>query len=393
MRKFLRLAVRKVARRILLSPPDMTGIEQKYIQDAFNQNYIAPVGENIDQFEEELAKYTNSKYAVALSSGTAGLHLALIAIGVVADDLVFCSDFTFAASVNPIRYVGATPVLIDSEYDSWNMDPELLEKAILAYQSKGKQAKAVIVTHIYGNGANMSAILAIAKKYGLKVIEDACESLGTITKEGMTGTLGDIGVYSFNGNKIITTSGGGAVVTNNRNYANQIQYLSTQAKSKVPYYLHEEQGYNYRLSNVLAGIGRGQLQSLEDKIKRTEAIYQTYREMFAGIEGLAMIPTSPTDQRPNRWLSAFTHPTMNPFGLIEFLDSKNIESRALWNPLHKQPYLIQAQTDFFYQEDRKHRPVSEQLFQQGICLPSGSSLTELEQEYVLSCVKSYFMGR
>jgi pyridoxal phosphate-dependent aminotransferase EpsN len=377
-------------KKILLSPPDIRGNEQKYIQVAFDQNYIAPVGENIDQFESELVTYTKAAHAVALSSGTAGLHLALLAIGVSKGDIVFCSDFTFAASVNPIRYVGAQPVLIDSELQSWNMDPMILEQGIISALEDGKQPSAVIVTHIYGNAANMKAIMAIAKKYRLKVIEDACESLGTTTRDGMTGTIGDIGVYSFNGNKIITTSGGGAIVTNNSEYAEYIKYLSTQAKSNVPYYLHENQGYNYRLSNVLAGIGRGQLESIEHKIARTEEIYHVYSDELRQIDDLQMIPDSPFDIRANRWLSAFTRAGFSPFDLIEHLSSLGIESRALWNPLHKQPYLVQDNVTFVFDTKSTVKANSEQLFQTGICLPSGSNLTENEQAFVIDSVKKFF---
>ncbi len=371
--------------KILLSPPDMTGEEQVYIREAFEKNYIAPVGHNIDLFEKEIAAYVKAKYAVAVSSGTAGLHLALLALGVEPNDVVFCSDFTFSASVNPIIYTGATPVLVDSEAETWNMDPLLLEQAVQETIKQGKHPKAVIVTHIYGQSAKMGEILKICADYHLKVIEDSCESLGTSSDLGMSGTIGDIGVYSFNGNKIITTSGGGMIVTNEEELAKKMKYLSTQAKSNVPYYLHEKLGYNYRLSNILAGIGRGQLQSLERKIEKRRQIYKRYKEELATISAINLMPEDMEGVRSNRWLTAITVEQFDPIESITYFDEKNIETRALWNPLHKQPYIKKRNIRFFTKDS-----TGEALFNRGLCLPSGSSLTELEQEYVITQLKQYF---
>lgn len=370
---------------ILLSPPDMTGDEQKYIQEAFEKNYIAPVGHNVNLFEKELAHYVKSKYAVAVSSGTAGLHLALVTLGVKEGDIVFCSDFTFSASVNPIFYTGATPVLIDSEITTWNMDPSLLEQAIIETNRQGKKPKAVIVTHIYGQSAKMKEIMGICKKYNMKVIEDSCESLGTISEQGMSGTIGDVGVYSFNGNKIITTSGGGMIVTDDEKIAQKAKYLSTQAKSNVPYYLHEEVGYNYRLSNILAGIGRGQLLSLEDKIKKRRQVYQRYQEELTTIPVLKMMPKDEDNVRSNRWLSVLTADNFDPISSVHYFKEKKIETRAVWNPLHRQPYIKNKRITYYTKEN-----IGNKLFASGLCLPSGSNLTELEQEYVITQVKEYF---
>lgn len=373
---------------ILLSPPDMTGEEQKFIQEAFEKNYIAPVGHNIDLFEKEIAHYVKTKFAVAVSSGTSGLHLALIALGIQKGDIVLCSDLTFSASVNPILYIGAIPVLIDSELETWNMDPDLLEKSITEYIHLGNKPKAVIVTHIYGQSAKMKEIMSICRKYNIRVIEDSCESLGTISDGRMTGSIGDIGVYSFNGNKIITTSGGGMIVTDDEKIAKKIKYLSTQAKSNVPYYVHEEMGYNYRLSNILAGIGRGQLLSLESKIQKRRQIYQRYRAELSSIPILKMMPEDTEKIRSNRWLSVFTADKFDPISSISYFKEKKIETRAVWNPLHKQPYIAKRRVSYYTKEN-----VGDKLFLSGLCLPSGSNLTELEQEYVIKQVKEYFKKR
>lgn len=376
---------------ILLSPPDMSGEEQQFIKEAFQKNYIAPVGENLNFFERELAEYVGSKYAVAVNSGTAGLHLALLALNVGVGDTVFCSDFTFSASANPILYVGASMVLIDSEELSWNMDPKLLETAIIDCLNNGGKPAAVIVAHIYGNSADIDQILRIAKKYNIRVIEDACESLGTKNKFGMSGAAGDIGVYSFNGNKIITTSSGGAIVTDSSEYAENILYLSTQAKTNAPYYLHEELGYNYRMSNVLAGIGRGQLLSIESKIDNTEENYQFYLHELGEIDGIKMSPSRVFDVRPNRWLNAVLFKKKNPLDIMNRLKEHKIESRLLWNPLHKQPYLKKESVAFLKNENNEVA-ISEQLFRQGLCLPSGSNLTQHERKYVVDTVKNCMLS-
>ncbi|MCA5014451.1 MULTISPECIES: aminotransferase class I/II-fold pyridoxal phosphate-dependent enzyme [unclassified Enterococcus] len=374
---------------ILLSPPDMTGKEQMYINDAFEKNFIAPVGENIDRFEVEVADYVSSRYAVAVTSGTAGLHLALIAANVQAGDIVLCSDFTFTASVNPILYQQAIPVLVDSEQETWNMDPEQLEQTIKKYSAQNRRPKAVVVTHIYGQLAKMEQIIDICQNYHILVIEDACEAMGTVhEKLGHAGTIGDLGVYSFNGNKIITTSGGGMVVTDNEVMAKRINYLSTQAKSNKSYYLHEEIGYNYRMSNILAGVGRAQLVSLEDKITSRRRVYEKYQTAFADMKHIQMIPEDPEYVRSNRWLSVVLLSKVEPKALMDHLKAQNIESRLTWNPMHEQPVFKNLAIDFFYNEART-KPVSEQLFAKGLCLPSGSRLSDCEQDRVIAAIQQF----
>ncbi|KGL39147.1 aminotransferase DegT [Listeria sp. SHR_NRA_18] len=364
--------------KILLSPPDMAGTELDYIKEAFDTNWIAPVGPHVDTFEEELATYVGAKHAVAVSSGTAGLHLALLAAGVGEGDVVFCQSFTFAASVNPVLYQKAIPVLIDSDYNTWNMSTAALELAF-----KTRKPKAVIVTHIYGQAADMARIKQLCDANGALLIEDACESLGTTYAGKQTGTIGDIGVYSFNGNKIITTSGGGMVVTDKKEWADQIKYLSQQAKSTAPYYLHETVGYNYRLSNVLAGIGRAQLTTLDDKIQKKRAVFTKYQQAFHSTE-VEMMPIDQNGVVSNRWLSVILIPDKNPHDLMYFLEKENIESRLVWNPMHQQPFL--KDIDFVKIEDKA---VSEELFQSGLCLPSGSQLQNEEQERVIYLIKNY----
>ncbi|EIA20378.1 DegT/DnrJ/EryC1/StrS family aminotransferase [Listeria fleischmannii] len=369
-------------KQILLSPPDMSGQELEYIKETFRDNWIAPVGPNIDAFEEELADYVGVEYSVAVSSGTAGLHLALIAAGVGAGDVVFCQSFTFAASVNPILYQKAIPVLIDSEETSWNMSAELLEEALKKEKVK---PKAVIVTHIYGQIAELKRIKQLCENYEVILIEDACESLGSVYHSQHTGTIGDIGVYSFNGNKIITTSGGGMVVTNNVFFAEKIRYLSTQAKSKAPFYLHEEIGYNYRLSNVLAGIGRGQLLSLDKKIEKRREIYSRYSDAFEEAN-IYLMPEECPGTKVNRWLSVILLPVGRPVQLMNFMKDRLIESRLTWNPMHRQPFLKNYS---FYKTNKV--AVSDRLFLTGLCLPSGSSLSQTEQEKVINTIKEFLI--
>ncbi|MBC1457702.1 DegT/DnrJ/EryC1/StrS family aminotransferase [Listeria newyorkensis] len=368
-----------MADKILLSPPDMAGTELDYIKEAFDTNWIAPVGPHVDAFEEELATYVGAKYAVAVSSGTAGLHLALLAAGVGEGDVVFCQSFTFAASVNPVLYQKAIPVLIDSDCNTWNMSVAALELAF-----KTRKPKAVIVTHIYGQAADMARIKQLCDANNALLIEDACESLGTTYAGKQTGTIGDIGVYSFNGNKIITTSGGGMVVTDKKEWADQIKYLSQQAKSTTPHYLHETVGYNYRLSNVLAGIGRAQLTTLDDKIKKRRAVFTKYQQAFHGTE-VEMMPVDQNGVTSNRWLSVILIPDKKPHDLMHFLAKENIESRLVWNPMHQQPFL--KNIDFVKIEDKA---VSDELFQSGLCLPSGSQLQKEEQERIIYLIKKYF---
>ncbi|WP_311773423.1 DegT/DnrJ/EryC1/StrS family aminotransferase [Listeria grandensis] len=365
---------------IFLSPPDMSGNELSYVEQAFQDNWIAPAGAHVDAFEEEIAAFVGANYGVAVSSGTAGLHLALIAAGVSTGDIVFCQSFTFAASVNPIIYQRAIPVLIDSDKETWNMSADLLEEA---FKKETAKVKAVVVTHIYGQVAEMDRIKALCSEYGAILIEDACESLGSTYDGKHSGTIGDIGVYSFNGNKIMTTSGGGMVVTDNFLLANQMKYLATQSKSQTPYYLHEVVGYNYRLSNILAGIGRGQLQTLDKKIAKRRCIFEDYQQAFRGTD-IQMMPADQENVKSNRWLSVILLENHNLLDVRGFLNDKGIESRLTWNPMHRQPFL-RGVSLYKAQE----QAVSDQLFAKGLCLPSGSSLTNDEQKRVVEQVISF----
>ncbi|WP_163655542.1 DegT/DnrJ/EryC1/StrS aminotransferase family protein [Listeria sp. PSOL-1] len=364
-------------KHVLLSPPDLSGNELSYVEQALQDNWIAPVGPHIDAFEEEFAAQVGSSHAVAVSSGTAGLHLALLAAGVSAGDVVFCSDFTFAASVNPILYQQAIPVLIDSDQTTWNLSADLLEEA---FKKESKKPKAVIVAHIYGQVAELTRIKKLCDEYGAVLIEDACESLGSTYHGKHSGTIGDIGVYSFNGNKIITTSGGGMIVTNKAHLAKKMRYWSAQAKTPAPYYLHEEVGYNYRLSNILAGIGRAQLKTLASKVEKRRANFERYHEAFLENEKIQIMPMDLPGVRSNRWLTVVK--IKQPAKVMEALAAKRIESRLNWNPMHRQPFL---KTATFYKANEI--AVSDQLFANGLCLPSGSNLTKEEQDYVIQQVK------
>jgi len=365
-------------KRIYLSPPHMSGKELEYIKEVFDQNWIAPIGPHLTKFEEITKEYTGAKYAVAVTSATAGLHLALKAVGVEEGDYVICSTLTFAGTVNPIKYIGANPVYIDSEPTFWNLDPVLLEGAIL---NLPKKPKAIIPVHLFGVPCEMDAIRNIANEYGIPIIEDAAESLGSTFNGKHTGTFGDIGVYSYNGNKLLTTSGGGMIVTDNEEYATYMRYLSTQAKDPLPYYWHTEVGYNYRLSNVLAAIGIGQMEVIEDRIKRTREINEIYRkelgEFFLGFQS-----ERPND-RSNMWLTCAMLPIeYRPEDLIEHLEKSNIESRRIWCPMHQQPAYTPAH--------KYINGTSDILFQYGICLPSGTSMTDEELYKVIEEIKKFF---
>lgn len=355
--------------RIFLSSPHMGGGEMKYIQEAFDENWIAPLGPNVDGFEKELCEYTSSPYCAALSSGTAAIHLALIILRVKRGDSVICSSFTFSASANPIVYQGAEPVFIDSEEKTWNMDPELLEEAIKDQVKTGKKPKAIILVHLYGMPAKMDEIMSIAQKYEIPVIEDAAEALGSTYKGRKLGTFGDFGVFSFNGNKIITTSGGGALVSDNKEWIDKARFLATQARDPAPHYQHSEVGYNYRMSNIAAGIGRGQLEVLDSWIEKRRANYEFYREHLEplGFEFLK----EPDDCHSNRWLTTvLVDPDKVGTDREKIrlaLENVNIESRPLWKPMHLQP--------IFEEYDCYGGKVSEQLFEFGLCLPSGSNLS------------------
>ncbi|WP_430790457.1 DegT/DnrJ/EryC1/StrS family aminotransferase [Virgibacillus flavescens] len=372
--------------KIFLSSPHMSGNEQKYIQDAFDLNWIAPLGNNVDAFEREIAAYNSIEDAAVVISGTAAIHLALRLLDVGPRDTVFCSSFTFVASVNPILYQGATPVLIDSEMDSWNMSPAALQRAFDDAKADGKLPKAVIVVNLYGQSAKMDEIADICDSYGVPIVEDAAESLGSKYKGQPSGTFGTYGVFSFNGNKIITTSGGGALISNDVEAIKKSRYLATQARDATVHYQHSELGYNYRMSNIVAGIGRGQLEVLDDRVEKRRAIFETYREAFADAPGFCFMPEL-EDSRSNRWLTVLTvdpeKAGISRCEIIEALDEKNIEARPLWMPMHLQPLFEGVE----YYPHEEGFSVSDQLFKDGLCLPSGSNMTEEQQNRVIGEIK------
>lgn len=366
---------------ILLSKPHMSGREMAYVEEAFASNWIAPLGPNVNAFEEELGKYVDHPHTLATSSGTAALHLALLTLGIERGDVIFCQSLTFVASVNPILYVRAIPVFIDSEKETWNMSPEALRKALVQAATKGKLPKAVIVVHLYGVVAKIGEIRQICQEFGVALIEDAAESLGATWKGQMTGTIGDIGFYSFNGNKIITTSGGGILLLGSDSQRQYALKLATQARENVLHYEHEEVGYNYRLSNVSAGIGRGQLEVIEQRVRARRNVFRRYEQMFSSIDVTYQqeIPFS----RANRWLTAMQvgRDIANRDQLIQQLSDAGIESRPVWKPMHLQPLYRDAEYVMVDGED-----VSRHLFENGICLPSSSSLTIGEQQKVIQAV-------
>lgn len=367
-------------KRIFLSSPHMSdeGFEQEYVQEAFDTNWIAPLGKNVDGFEEELAEMVGINHATALSSGTAAIHLALKAVGVGKGDIVFCQTLTFSATVNPIFYEGAEPVFIDSEPGSWNMDPKLLEEAFKKYKPK-----AVLVVHLYGLSAKIDKIKAICEKHNVPLIEDAAESLGTIYKNQWTGTFGDYGIFSFNGNKIITTSGGGMLVSNNEEGIAKAKFWATQAREPERHYQHEDIGYNYRMSNIVAGIGRGQLKVLEDRVQQKRHIFDTYKKGLADIEEISFIDEM-DNERANFWLSAIIIDStkVTPNMIIDALEEENIESRPIWKPMHLQPV--------FEKYDSVGGEVSEDLFENGLCLPSDSKMTDEDLERVIKIIRSFW---
>jgi dTDP-4-amino-4,6-dideoxygalactose transaminase len=349
----------------------MGGEEIKFVQEAFDTNWISPVGPHIQKFEEELAVYLGSKSVAALSSGTAAIHLALIILGVQRDHELICSSFTFAGSCNPIMYLGAKPVFVDSENLTWNMDPELLEEAIRDRMKKtGRKPKAIITVHLYGMPAQIDRIMAIARQYEIPVIEDAAEALGSTFQGRKLGTFGDFGILSFNGNKIITTSGGGALVSDNEAWVQKARFLATQARDPAPHYEHSEIGYNYRLSNVCAGIGRGQLLVLDERVRQRRAVYDFYVQHLGSKPGFTFLP-EPEGCFSNRWLTTILVDPVGKQGVTREdirlkLEAENIESRPLWKPMHLQP-VFQGFPAF-------GAGVSERLFERGLCLPSGSDL-------------------
>jgi len=376
---------------IQLSIPHMGTQEMDFIDAAFETNWIAPLGPNVDAFESELAEEVGGSYAAALSSGTAGIHLALVLLDVKHDDVVFCSSYTFVASANPILYQGAVPVFIDAEPETWNMSPKALERALLDSKRKGKLPKAVIIVNIYGQSADMDKLLQLCDAYGVPVIEDAAESLGATYKGKSSGTLGRIGVYSFNGNKIITTSGGGMLVSNDVDLVEQARFLSTQARDNAPFYLHTQLGYNYRMSNVLAGIGRGQLKVLAERVEQRRAIFSRYKEAFVDIESIELMPEA-TYGQSNHWLSCvLINPEMTDLGVSDILNElskEKIEGRFTWRPMHLQPLYCQ----FDYYEHNEGISTSDALFDRGICLPSASSMTVSQQNRVIETLKIILEG-
>jgi len=365
-----------MTKRIYLSSPHMSdeGYEMQYIKEAFDTNWIAPLGENVNGFERELAARVDVKSAAALSSGTAAIHLALKAVGVREGDIVFCQDLTFSASANPIIYEKAVPVFIDSDYETWNMSPEALEKAFDIYAPK-----AVLVVHLYGLSADMDRIVEICSRHNVPIIEDAAESLGTTYKGKHTGTFGEYGVFSFNGNKIITTSGGGMLVSDNEEKIEKVRYWATQARDPARHYQHSELGFNYRMSNIVAGIGRGQLKVLDQRIAKKKYIFEFYKRELEGLDGVQMIPINDWN-RPNYWLSCITlGGGIRPLDIMKALERENIESRPVWKPMHIQP--------FFKEYDYIGGDVSEKLFENGVCLPSDTKMTDEDLGRVCSIIK------
>lgn len=370
-------------KRIYLSSPHMGGAELNYINSAFNENWIAPLGPNVNGFEQDICDYSELDHCAALSSGTAAIHLALIILDVKPDDEVLTSTFTFSATINPIVYQGATPILVESEPDTWNMSPRFLNEAIKDRISKGKKPKAIIPVHLYGMPAKMDEILAIAKEYEIPVIEDAAEGLGSSYKGKKLGSFGDMGVYSFNGNKIITTSGGGALVSENKEYVNKARFLATQARDNAPHYEHTHIGYNYRMSNISAGIGRGQMEVLDKWVTLRRSNYKFYRNGLGSLPFQFLDEPSTNNFFSNRWLTTILTQSFEKREEIRLaLEKVNIESRPLWKPMHLQPVF-------------KHLPyygnrLSEDLFEKGLCLPSGSNMTNDDLTFVVDTIKSLF---
>lgn len=375
--------------KIYLSPPHMSGKERTYIDEALDTNWIAPIGPQVDAFEQEVADYVGKKGAVALSSGTSAIHLALRLLGVEKGDIVFCSTLTFIASANPIVYLGAEPVFIDSEPDTWNMSPTALERALEDARRTNTLPKAVIVVHLYGQSAKMDEIVALCEKYGVAIIEDAAESLGSTYKGRASGTIGHFGVFSFNGNKIITTSSGGMLISDDLDAITKARFLATQARDPAIHYQHSQLGYNYRLSNILAGIGRAQLQVLEQRVGQRRAIFHRYESMLGSLPGVEFMPEL-KNTRSNRWLTTFTVDEMEAGvgvkQIFEDLHRNNIESRPVWKPLHLQPLFSHCRY-YPYEEDQS---VSERLFNQGLCLPSGSGMSMADQQRVIDCILATF---
>ncbi|MBC3888880.1 aminotransferase DegT [Acetobacterium paludosum] len=366
-----------MANRIWLASPHMSdeGYEKKFIQEAFDNNWIAPLGQNVNEFEKELAEKVGSKFAAAMNTGTAAIHLALRAVGIREGDIVFCSAFTFSATAYPIIYERAVPVFIDSDYETWNMCPKALESAFEKYPN----VKAVLIVHLYGLPANMDRIMEICNKHDVKVIEDAAESLGTFYKGKHTGTFGEYGAFSFNGNKIITTSGGGMLVSDNEERIKKVRFWSTQSRDPARHYQHSELGFNYRMSNVSAGIGRGQLKVLDQRVAKKRYIFEVYKKALGGLAGLEFMPINEWSE-PNYWLTCMTlSGKVRPLDLFETLDKENIESRPVWKPMQMQP--------FFADYDYIGGDVSERLYENGVCLPSDTKMTDEDLKRICAIIK------
>ncbi|WP_250255040.1 aminotransferase class V-fold PLP-dependent enzyme [Chryseobacterium sp. Marseille-Q3244] len=376
-----------MSEKIWLSSPHMGGTELKYIHEAFDANWVAPLGPNVNGFEEDLENFLNAEVKVAaLSAGTAAIHLALIELGVGYGDEVICQSMTFSATANPIAYQGAIPIFVDSETETWNLCPKALEEAIQDRIAKGKTPKAILAVHLYGMPYKVDEVSAIAEKYNIPVIEDAAEALGSTYKGKAAGTFGRFGVLSFNGNKIITTSGGGALVCRSQEDKDKAVFLSTQARDNAPHYQHSHIGYNYRMSNITAGIGRGQMEVLSSRVDARRAMHEFYKDLFATIDGVTVFSEPDADYYSNHWLSAIvvdpevTGKTREELRLA-FLED-NIESRPLWKPMHLQPVFANAP---YY-----GGKVAEELFDNGLCLPSGSNLSDEDRVRISNVIKTFF---
>ncbi|MBO6829255.1 aminotransferase class I/II-fold pyridoxal phosphate-dependent enzyme [Allomuricauda sp.] len=370
-----------VLKKIWLSPPHMGGTEHSYVKEAFDTNWIAPLGPNVQQFEKSIENYIgNNTNAACLSSGTAAIHLALKLLGVGLGDEVVCQSFTFAASANPITYLGASPVFVDSETDTWNISPALLRSAIEDRMAHGIKPKAIVAVHLYGVPYKVDQVHAIAEEFDIPVIEDSAEALGSTYRGINCGSFGDMGILSFNGNKIITTSGGGALLCKSLENKNKAVFLATQARDEAPHYQHSQIGYNYRMSNVLAGIGRGQMEVLQDRVQARRRNYALYRENLSGLSEISFLP-EPEDCYSNRWLTCVLTPSFNIREKIRVaLENENIESRPLWKPMHLQPSF---QNSKCYVDG-----TSESLFDRGLCLPSGSDLSQEDLERICEIIKT-----
>ena len=376
-------------KRIYLSSPTMNGHEMDYINEAFETNWVAPLGKNVDEFEMEMAAYSGAKYGAALSAGTAALHLAVKLAGIKPEDVVLSSSLTFAATCNPVTYEGGKLVFIDAEKDTWNMSPEALEEGLKKYP----ETKAVLLAHLYGTPAKMDEIMAVCEKYGVPLIEDAAEALGSTYKGKACGAFGKYGIFSFNGNKIITTSGGGMLVSDSEADIKKARFLATQAREPARHYEHKEIGYNYRMSNIVAGIGRGQMLTLDAYKKRKQEMYRQYQEAFKNLPDIKMNPMN-TEGEANNWLSCITlepeciERGITPITIMDALENENIESRPIWKPMNLQP--VYEENDFIQIESVNGGAVGEDIFNRGVCLPSDIKNTEEDMEQVIGIIKGLF---